>query len=93
MARSFDIYGSWVEHNNKIVLIDKVKYRIKAESYMARYPYEQRVVSVHAEPVNKKSKMYLEHMREYRDHWSIDVLDSDIELQAEILSQLQKQEA
>lgn len=88
MSRSFDVYGDWMNHNNKIILVDKVKYRLKCESYMARYPYEQKVISVHAEPVNKRAKHYVEQVKQLGDHWSIDVLDSDIEVQSEILSQL-----
>ena len=40
-----------------------------------------------AEVINKKSSYYLDTKARMGDHWTTDVLDSDIELAADILSQ------
>ncbi len=88
MARSFDVYGDWMNHNGKVVLLDGIKHKIKCNAYMARYPREEQVISVFAEPVNKRAKSYQEQRAILKDDFAVDVLDSDIEVQAEILSQL-----
>lgn len=81
-------FAEWLDHDGKFVLIDGLKYRLSVKTYRARYPVERDVISVHAEPVNKRSKHYREVKRELGDDWSTDVLESSLELQADILSQL-----
>ena len=78
----------WLEHNGKVVVLDNLKYRLEVSTYKAIYPYEHQVISVHAVPVSKNSKHYQEVRRVLKDDWSTDVLESSVETQTEILSQL-----
>ncbi|MHA2135988.1 MAG: hypothetical protein ACW99J_19180 [Candidatus Thorarchaeota archaeon] len=91
MAWSHEGYGeTWERHDGKLVTLDGLCCKIRVSSYMARYPVEQRVISVHAEPTRaaKRSEAYRRVRRELRDDWSTDILDSDITVQAKILAQL-----
>lgn len=89
MARSFKVYGFWAQHENKIVKVDGISCRIKISVYVQRYPYEQQVISIYAEPISHSTEKYKETKRILGDDWSTDVLDSDIEVQSEILRQCQ----
>jgi len=91
MARSAAIFGNWKQHNNKTVTIDGIQHVIKVSTYMARYPTAQEMISVFAEPKNKSTKFYQETRQRLGDDWSTDILDSDITLQAEVLTQLEGQ--
>lgn len=82
-----EIYRGWLVHNGKTVKLDGVSHTLRCTTHFARYPIKVEVISVHAEP-DKNSAHYKEIKRQLGDDWSVDVLDSDIELQAEILQQL-----
>lgn len=88
MARSHKIYGDWEQHDGKIVKIDGHNHRLRCTTYMARYPREELMIDVSAEAVNKRAKWYQEQRRQLGDDFSTDVLDSDIELQSDIMRQL-----
>lgn len=90
MARSTKFYGEWAKYDGRKVTINGLRYRLKCRIYRQRYPYEDEVIDVSAEPVNKASRVYRETKRLLGgDDWSTDVLASSIELQAEIERQLQ----
>lgn len=91
MPRSTEFYGDWVQHHGKVVEIDGHKHRIRCSVYMARYPTEREVISVYAEPVDKTSEYYLESKRKLKDDWATDILDSDVELQSDVLQQCEQQ--
>lgn len=88
MARSTKFYGDWAQHDGRTVTVNGLKCRLRCDVYTQRYPYSDQVISVHAVPVNRQSKAYRETRAALGDDWSTDVLDSDIELQSEILAQL-----
>ena len=85
--KSFEIYQEWLEHDGKVIKIDGIKHRLKVTTLNAIYPRSARLISVQAEVINKKSSYYLDTKARMGDHWTTDVLDSDIELAADILSQ------
>ena len=85
--KSFEIYQEWLEHDGKVIKIDGIKHRLKVTTLNAIYPRPAKLISVQAEVVNKKSRYYQDTKARMGDHWSTDVLDSDIELVADILSQ------
>lgn len=71
----------WLEYDGLVVKNPEGhSVKIKVESYTARYPFEQKVISVHAEYVNKSAKAYREVKVQLRDDWSTDVLSSDVEV-------------
>jgi len=83
------IYGDqWELHHGKVVTLEGVRCRIHVDTYTARYPYVQEVISVSARPLSKISTRYREIRRQLGDDWATDVLDSDIEVQCDILQQL-----
>jgi hypothetical protein len=88
MARNAAFYSDWMDHHGAVVLIGAEAYSIQVSSWNAIYPVRQRVISVSAVPIDRQSAHYLETKRRLGDDWSIDVLDSDVDLQASILSQL-----
>lgn len=89
--RLYDVYGpTWEQHNGKVVTLDDgTRAKIVVSTINATYPYPAKLISVDAVPVCKTSKRYLTTKRELGDDWMTDVLESSIELQAQILSQLQ----
>jgi hypothetical protein len=89
MAKSYAVYGeTWEHHNGKRVKIDGLVHELQVTVYRARYPLDETVISVYAEPVNKSSRYYEKIRAALRDDWSTDVLESAPELQAKILAQL-----
>ena len=90
MSHNYEIYKGWEDHDGARVLIDGRAHKLRVNTYVARYPVEQRVMTVHAEPVNKRSKHYREVRAALGDDWSTDVLDSDCTVQAEVWAQLQE---
>lgn len=88
MARSTQFYGFWIEHNGKVVTMDGIKYELCCYTFEQRYPYKAEMISVSAVCVNKRSKFYRDRKEQLGDDWSIDVLDSDVTVQADVLSQL-----
>jgi len=90
MSASREVYGStWEQHNGKIVTIDGIKHVVKVATWQAVYPYRHDVIDVSATVCNRRSEYYRETKRSLGDDWSVDLLASDCELQAEVLSQLQ----
>jgi hypothetical protein len=87
---SSERYGYWREHHGKIVKIHGVKHRLNIIEYETHYPSQTRVISVHAEPIDYKTAYYLNTKHELGDDWSVDVLDSDVMLQAKILRQVEE---
>jgi len=85
--KSFDIYGDWAKYHNSIVLVDGIKHRIQVSIHQAKYPRPAKMISVQAVPTNKNSRYYQETRRRLGDDWTTDVLDSDLELTANILQQ------
>lgn len=80
-----------IENNGKIVTIDSLKYKLQTEEYTATYPYSHRVFRVYAEPINKKSKHYLEVRNILRDDWSLVVYAAtnyDFDTLNQVLEQL-----
>jgi hypothetical protein len=88
MSKSTKFFGEWEKFNGRKVKIEGRAYRIRATVSTAIYPYEDEVISVHAEPINKRSKYYLKTKAELGDDWSTDVLESSIELICDIWTQL-----
>ena len=91
MSKSLEHYSEWLEHDGKVVYIDQLAYNIKVRTYTARYPYEQQMITVDAEPKNKQSKYYREIKQHLGDDWSTDVLDSDPDVYANVLLQCRNQ--
>ena len=85
--RLLEIYQEWLEHDGKNIKIDGVNHLLRVSTLDAIYPRPAKLISVQAEVVNKKSRYYQDTKARMGDHWSTDVLDSDIELAADILSQ------
>jgi hypothetical protein len=88
MAHLNQYNEQWLQHAGKTVVIGGLKHRIEVNTYRAIYPYEHTVISVHAVPVSKHSKHYKEVKQQLGDDWSTDILESDVELQTEVLRQL-----
>lgn len=89
MPRTAIIFAeTWEQHNGKCVKISGRAYRLQVTQYTAKYPVVCEMVDVQAVPTNKRAKWYLDEKANLGDDFTVDVLDSDIELQAEILSQL-----
>ena len=64
-----------------------VAHRLRVRTYEAIYPTRAQVIDVHAEPVNKAGRDYRQVRDILGDDWSTDVLDSSVELAAEVLRQ------
>jgi len=87
MARA-EIYQGWLEHDGKVVRINNIKHVLRVSCYEAIYPYPHQVITVHADPKDKSTKYYQNQKVELGDDWSVDVLESNPVLQADILRQL-----
>ncbi len=79
---------TWAKHHGRKVRIDGLIHTIEVREWEAIYPYKRKVIKVDALP-NRNTKHYREVKRQLGDHWSTDVLESDISLQCEILAQLE----
>lgn len=89
--KSLKFYQEWLEHDGRVVKIDGLNYRLRVRTFQAIYPSPENKITVYATPVNKNSKYYQEVKRQLGDDWSTDVLDSSLELQADILNQIAEQ--
>ena len=90
MAHTLEHYQKWLEHDGKVIVLDGIKHVLRVQTYHAIFPYEHDVITVHAEVKDKRSKYYQTLRHEFHDDWSTDILDSDVTIQAHILSQLQE---
>ena len=86
----YAIYKDWEEFDGRAVTVDGMECTIRVHSYVASFPREERVIHVHAVPTAAamQTEAYLSVKRKLRDDWSTDVLDSDPEVETEILEQL-----
>jgi hypothetical protein len=78
----------WLSHHGKTVKISGLEYKLNVKTMLCRYPYAHQSLSVYAEPVDREGDEYLATKRKLGDDWDLNVLDSDIELRADVLSQL-----
>ena len=87
---SYAIYKDWEEFDGRVITVDGMECTIRVSTYMAIFPRKERVIHVHAVPTEAamQTEAYLSVKRDLRDDWSTDVLDSDPEVQTEILEQL-----
>jgi hypothetical protein len=87
---SYAIYKDWEEFDGRAVTVDGMACTIQVSTYVASFPRNERVIHVHAVPTEAamRTEAYLSVKRKLRDDWSTDVLDSDPEVQTEILEQL-----
>ena len=88
---SYDVYAEqWEQHDGALVTVDGLRCKLRVESYEAIYPYRHRVLNVRAVPTRaaKRSEVYRSVRADLGDDWSTDVLESDINVQCEILEQL-----
>lgn len=88
MSHLLEYNQDWLEHNGKVVTLSGLKYKINVSTFQAIYPYEHTAINVCLEPVSKASKHYKEVKQQLGDDWSTDLLDSDVELQCEVLAQV-----
>ena len=88
MVTLTDLNSFWLEHNNKTVIIDSMKCKLRINTIKACYPYDHTALSVYAEPINKASKLYQDTKQLLRDHWFTDILGSDILTQCNVMKQL-----
>lgn len=79
---------SWIQYNGKSVYIDGIKHIIKVSTYKAIYPYKHIALHVDAIPADKNTKYYRTLKAKLGDDFSVDLLQSDCELQANILLQI-----
>jgi hypothetical protein len=91
--RNLEFYRDWEQHNGKIVTIDGIKHKIIVDVFHAIFPYQHDAISVQAEAVNKNTEYYLSEKDKLGDDWSVDVLDSDVTLTANVFRQCQEQDA
>jgi len=92
MSEPINSYNAWwLRQNGKKVKIDGLSHRIQVQTYHAIYPYKHEVISVYAEPVNKRSAYYLRERKKLGDDWSTDVLGSPA-LERELRIQLRGKE-
>lgn len=92
MAKPYKFYGEWIDHHGKVITLDGIKCRLQCETYHQFYPYFEHVISVYAEPLNKKSKFYQKIKQLLGDDWSTDILNLDIEVQNDVWNQCLNQE-
>lgn len=83
MSQRLEGREKWLDANGKIVKIDGRKHMLRVSTYRAIYPYPENVITVYAEPINKKSKYYLDTYKILKYDWSTDVLES-IELTVDV---------
>jgi len=83
-----DYFRDFADCHGKVVKIDGLSYRLRVQIFDAIYPYQHQSISVHAEPVSRKSKYYRKVREELGDDWSLDVLSSSLELQCSVLEQI-----
>lgn len=90
MAKLHQYYSDWEQYNGRKVKVDGIECEIKVDIYTRKYPTEALMISVYAEPTAraKRTEQYKEARRKLGDDWATDVLDSDIEVQVDILTQL-----
>jgi len=89
--RSFDIYGFWLKHDRKVVKIDGVRHVLKVEVIEARYPRREKLISVQAEVINKRSAYYQNSKAYMGDDWTVDLLGCD-SVYEDVLAQAQAQD-
>lgn len=77
MSRSHQFYGFWEEYDGREVIIDGKPHILRMTVYEQRYPYRDTVIDVRAEQQPPGSNKY-----------DVSVLDSDPDLQVELLMQL-----
>lgn len=87
MSRSYKYNSYWVELDGYEVTLDGHAHIIRVSSYMAIFPYRQRVITVYAVPNDTDSEWYRTIRRKLGDDWSTDVLESS-EVEEAIFSQL-----
>ncbi len=75
-------------HNGKVVTIDKLKYKIKAQQYEAIYPYKHQVTKIWFEPVNRTSNHYKDIKLKLGDDWLLEYDGISDDDQIEVLKQL-----
>jgi len=90
---SAEIYHYWLKHDGKTVKIDGILHVLKVSTYKAIFPSAHQVITVHAEVKDKSTKYYQDIRAELHDDWSTDILDSDVEIQAHVLQQLEEEVA
>lgn len=82
-------HKEWLNYDGCKVILNGIAHNIMVSTHKAFYPYECDIITVHADPVDKRTKYYQDIKRELGDDWSTDVLDSDIDIQVNILLQLE----
>lgn len=92
MARSYQYYGEWEQYHGRRVVVDGLPCVLNVSVYIQKYPYIDKVISVYACPTkqSRQTVQYKLTRQHLGDDWSTDVLESDVELQADILSQLRR---
>lgn len=85
--------SDWAEHDGKTVNLNDGlgKRRVRVSVHAAIYPYQCRLITVFAEPINKESAEYRRIREDLRDDWSTDVLESSDTVYCEVLRQCQAQ--
>lgn len=78
----------WLDHDGKVIEINGVKHKITCDLWTAKYPTTRRVIDVSATVCDKSCHYYTEHKEKLGDDWSVDLLASEPEFVAGILSQL-----
>ena len=88
MAIATVVGFDWMAQTGKVVTLDGIKHVLRVESYRAIYPYVRDVLKVWATPVNRRSRYYQDVRARLGDDWSTDVLESDVCVIADVISQL-----
>jgi len=87
MSQNLKGREQWLEVNGKIVEVEGKKYKVKVSSWFATYPYKRYIISVNADPINKRDPEYLKIKQDLGDDWSTDVLESGEDFYAAVYLQ------
>lgn len=89
MAYSTKFYGHWAQYDGRTITMHNAKYMLHCVVYKQLYPYEEEVISVTADAVDKTSADYLAWVDTLEDEWTVDILGSELDLAMAIWHQLQ----
>ena len=81
---------NWLDYDGYRILYRGQVWILRTSSYIARYPYRRSVLTVDLYMEDQNCQEYTETRSKLGDHWSLDVLGCDVEVQCDIINALQK---
>lgn len=86
-----EYHSEWLEHNNKVIVLNGMQHKIQVSTYRACYPYETTMIAVFAECLEKDAPEHIEIARQLGDAYVTDVLTLAPEVVVDLLTQCDAQ--